>query len=239
VITTVVLAAGESKRFPDHSTPKPFIKFRVPPARNPSQMWENAINNLTIPTDVYLALRTDHYQYSIEATSRHDIRALWLDPTPGQAATLEAVIQAFIQRGLNIEELLVVNCDQGFAPGILDRLVQRGREGGVTCALTFQAPPQEHYRWSYVDGHPQFNEAAEKRVVGTHGLAGAYYFPNLHRLYKAVRLATAQAEELDEEPYISQIFQHIPFLKFSLEIRREDWYDWGTSQALKKFLGEK
>lgn len=160
--------------------------------------------------------------------------AAWLGSTRGQADTLYRALE---YSTIYDQEVMVVNCDQGFAPGILDRLALAGRNSWLCTALTFPAEPQEAARWSYVNSHPHFQFAAEKQAVGTHALAGAYYFPNSKMLAKnLIRLLNGTTST---EPYISQVYDHFIGNKLSVPIRRKDWYDWGTPEAFTSFLGSR
>lgn len=231
MLTTLVLAAGESKRFLGFRTPKQFLEM---PTDGP-QMWENVLEWLSVPCNTFLALQERHrhfyrkrYRFTME---------IWLPkPTTGQADTLRQSLQ-FLDalRGTSQDDILVVNCDQGFAPGLLDRLVSHGRDHGWPAALTFPAGLDEVFRWSYVDGHPQFQEAAEKEAIGTHALAGAYYFPDRMALHEAVDEAVHWTASRGQEPYVSHVYQFLLTPKVSVECRREDLYDWGTPEALERW----
>lgn len=201
-------------------------------------MWETAVENLKEPTSVFVVVQERHRKYLRKVYRL--ATEIWLPrPTSGQAATLREAL-VFLQAlrsGMMFadDELLVVNCDNGFAPGLLDRLVKQGRDWSLPAALTFPAPPEEADRWSYVDGHPQFQEAMEKQCCGTHALAGAYYFPQRWALHEAVDEAVDFTLGTGHEPYVSHVFACLLGPKISVECRREDWYDWGTPEALQRW----
>lgn len=234
LITTLVLACGDSKRFKGYYIPKQFLEFPMPPRGVVGQMWENVLDGLTVPSEIVLAMRHDHSKFY--APRHRKAGFVQLERTLGQADTL---LQALEFTALFSKDILVVNCDNGFAPGLLDRLVIDGQRLGCTAALTFPAGPEEQDRFSFVDGHPRFTVAAEKRAIGSHALAGAYYFPDAKQVVDATFRAIERIRNTGWEPYISHIFDYIPGTKASLDIRREDCYDWGTSESFKAYLGEK
>lgn len=194
-------------------------------------MWEATLENLTIPCATFVAVQEKHRRFLTRKIRL--ATEIWLKPTLGQADTLRQSLK-FLEalRRESDDELLVVNCDLGFAPGLLDRVVLAGQAYDRPSALTFPATAAEQSRWSYVDGHPWFQEAEEKRAVGTHALAGAYYFPSRTFLAEAVDEAVDWNLGTGHEPYISHVYQFLLTNKISVECRREDLYDWGTPEAL-------
>lgn len=232
---TYILAAGDSKRFANSPYavlgPKQFIPFSVAPGAFVAQMWENTVVGTDCIEDLTLVIRTDHAPYLRPPVYHRRTRVHWLNkPTAGQAETLLLAMEETPN-----EEIMVVNCDQGFAPGLLDRLVSEGRSASMPAALTFKAGPEEATRWSYVEDHPLFFDAEEKKAIGPMALAGAYYFPDSRLLKQCLILATSWATKNGTEPYISGVYGFMPKNKLSVEIRREDCYDWGTPEAFERF----
>lgn len=235
MLTVVILACGDSKRFREiyggSYPPKQFLEFRAAADADPCQMWENVLHGLRTEAEVSLVLRTDHGGYRRTPRRRGPVQRCWIDgETRGQADTLRIALGGLAAKS----DLLVVNCDAGFAPGLLDAVVAKGRTTDSIAALTFPAGKEEASRWSYIDDHPYFHQAAEKTALGTHALAGAYYFPRVDELEAA--LVRVCDERRYKEPYISQAFGYIPSAKLSVEIDRKDWYDWGTPEALERFI---
>lgn len=246
MLTTLVLAAGVSKRFFDvfgpHYPPKQFLSFKATTAADPAQMWENAIRSVTLDDRLYVAFREDHRLWLTAPVRRRDAGWIWLAPTQGQADTMLQALRAIPQEG----ELLVVNCDNGFAPGVLNRLVHEGRHYHSVAAITMQVSGE--HRWSWVDGHPRFHSAAEKRMISPFALAGAYYFPSLEEAHVCVERAvnsacetminaqTGEATLHAREPYLSEMFRWLPDPKISVEIDKNHFYDWGTPAALNDFI---
>lgn len=229
MLITLVLAAGEAKRFVGYQRPKQFLTV------GNSQMWEAAIDSLTLKNELYVVIQDRHKQY-FKRAFRLATEILLPRPTVGQADTLkQGLLHVQNSRRETDDEVLVVNCDNGFAPGLLDRLVVYGRRQERPAALTFPATVEEQHRWSYVDGHPEFSTAEEKIAIGTHALAGAYYFPNRIYLQDACDEAVDWVSGTGREPYLSRVYEFLLSPKLSIECRREDMYDWGTPEALERW----
>lgn len=248
MLTTLVLAAGYSQRFrekygPDYP-PKQFLQFRPTRRADPAQMWENVTHGLSMGSRFYAAFQHQHAHW-LRDSRRQPTAYVWLHPTRGQADTL---LQA-LRRIPCPDELLVVNCDNGFGHGVLNRLVQEGRHHRQVAAVTMLRRNEK--RWSFVDGHPTFHRAAERRMLTPFALAGAYYFPNADEAMYAAERAVANAYEespmtLDgspvptsvrlREPYISEMFGWMPDPKLSVEIDPGHFHDWGTPETLNVFV---
>lgn len=256
MLTTLVLGAGESRRFRDKYgedyPPKQFLQFQPHRRAQPAQMWENVTYGLTIQSRFYAAFQHRHAHWLMDSR-RQPTAYVWLQPTRGQADTL---LQA-LRRIPCVDELLVVNCDNGFGHGALNRLVQEGRYHRQTAALTMLREGQyNEKRWSFVDGHPAFHRAAEKRMLTPMALAGAYYFQHAEEAVYAAERTVDHAFDVEtmhmvtpespryvnidsvrlREPYVSEMFQWMPEQKLSVEIDPDDFYDWGTPDSLNGFV---
>lgn len=253
MLTTLVLAAGESRRFAEHYgesyPPKQFLEFRPTRSAEPAQMWENVTHSLTISSRFYAAFQHRHARW-LRDSRRQPTAYVWLMPTRGQADTL---LQA-LQRIPAADELLVVNCDNGFGHGVLNRLVHEGRYHHTVAALTREvsSAPGSVKRWSFVDGHPTFHGAVERRMLSPFALMGAYYFPHVDEALHAAERVVDNAYEITHtsftdrktiepgislrEPYVSEMFRWMPESKLSVDIESDDFHDWGTPDALQNFL---
>lgn len=237
-IPTIILACGDSLRFKDYDRPKQFLTFAMHP-EPPAQMWQNVLVGMKCERRVILAVRKDHSQFLTEPSEKCQI--CWMPPTGGQADTLYRAINMWrdtdiiASRHRAWNDAIVVNCDQGFAPGVLDRLVEVGRREGLPAAVTFHATVDEEHRWSYIDHHPKFNYAAEKKAISIHALGGAYYFHDVDLLDYYLERAVQLAEGDDREAYLSEVYDHFGMMKVSVEVRRDDIYDWGTPEAFRRF----
>lgn len=233
MLNVMVLACGASTRFPSHTIPKQFIEFPVYPDATPRQMWRNTIAGLREQVRVHLITLKDFHLM----VDPGDANVVCLDMSRGQAETVYFGLLRIRPVPRGRDPVLIVNCDNGFAPGLLDKLLTEGRFQNIPAALTFQ---QTGRRWSYVDGHPTFGSAIEKPSADfgqTHALAGAYYFPDVDELTKQLGWNMRRMyPENQGEPYLSQVYRHIPGLKWSCEVRRDDVYDWGTEKSLGDFI---
>lgn len=255
LITTIVLAAGASARFGIERAPKPFLRFQimhtpfslVEPER---AMWENCLFGMQTPRRLHLAMRRDHLVH-LQTPSRgfESTHVIKLDETRGQADTLRLALQELRGFSRVFDELLVVNCDQGFTFGDLDRLVKEGRDADRVAVLTHEVAWDVGHqtRYSFVHDHPLFMYAQEKQLptkgeATAHAMVGAYYFPRQDELWGALQLMheddqvtrASWDEPPPSEPYISQILGLIPGLKRSVSVAR--WHDWGIPSALTRYV---
>lgn len=237
MLTAIVLAAGNSRRFLNRlGGPKQFLKFKLEKDAVEKQMWENVFACLGASARRVLVVQYTHMEYLNGTPPDYDL--VGINPTSGQSSTLYSALRQLRETDNErpLDEIMVLNCDAGYAPGCLDRLLLTGRHFKRPAAITFKAPKSEENRWSFVDGHPYFYNCAEKFYISENALAGAYYFPNQEKLYQAVRSSTAFDSEMGREPYLSHAFRFLDREKTSVNIDRSSWYDWGTPEALEKFL---
>lgn len=134
-------------------------------------------------------------------------------------------------------EVLVINCDQGFAPGVLRRFVHQCREAQLTechmrCGVITM--PSDDPAHGYVDAIPWFTIAAEKRVLSTHALAGAFWFQNARALACAITELFARMHQAGGTSiYLSQALNVLrPGGRYAMEIPRNQVYSWGTPEEL-------
>lgn len=225
-----MLAAGESSRF--NGRLKQFIHFKHDADSLDKQMFENAIESLTLPARCWVALRND--AVGAVAACHRAFTPVPVLHTRGQAQTLLWALQALPEQS----ELLVVNCDAGWAPHVLDCFVEESRKDKVASAIVFSIADlkfNDPSRYSHIDSYPGFYMAAEKRAISRYALAGAYYFPNIPELSRALRTACLNTRF---EPYISHAYNHIHGKKNTFLIEQDQWFDWGTPEALAKYLSQ-
>jgi molybdopterin-guanine dinucleotide biosynthesis protein A len=234
-LAVIILACGKSKRFVGYDVPKQFLSFKSPQiGGREMQMWQHTVDGVTTNADFYIAMLNEHVHKNIRVASPFHINVLNMSPTRGQADTLFQAVSQIKSFSPKPRGVLVLNCDQGFAPGVLESFITLGHLEGMPAALTFKAPASEAHRWSYVDNHPFFYAAKERKAASEHAMAGAYFFPSLTELYVAAQDVCMWAPT-GHEPYVSEIFGYIPGTKRSIEMRREDWYDWGTPETFEDF----
>lgn len=231
MLAVLILAAGDSTRFrAGDGTPKQFIEFPVEGEIRP--MWEHAYRSLNAHDfDLYLATHEKHKGF-LDAFWDVEYKSISLHATRGQLDTLyRSLLQ--MPEDDDADEIVVLNCDAGFATNVLNAMVIHGRQRNAPMAVTFKVDKDEEKRWSFVDGHPTFNAAREKDYISPWAMAGAYYFPDRLKLKQAVALTihAAEANENQPEPYISHLYQNLPGRKFNMEISREQFFDWGTAKA--------
>lgn len=239
-LATIVLACGESRRFQNfgYETPKQYIQFEIDHAMGSPRylenfMCENVLAGLSTPTIVTTVGLEKHHEYLLRVANN----TLMVPSSRGQAQTALHKFDALDTLEC-YTDALIVNCDNGFAPGVLDRLVERGRGANCIAVLTFETLESEETRWSFVDDHPFFTTTGEKQHVSscTRAIAGAYYVPR--RLFKEFRdsLYATTVNPSGHEPYISHALRGVAGKKLSVGMYRAEFYDWGTPESFKEFI---
>lgn len=112
------------------------------------------------------------------------------------------------------EPVLVANCDQWIAPGIIDDFLSQvpRKHAGVSLStradasvMTFNSTNPHH---SYVTASPHLgvvSSIAEKRVISDEAVLGVYWFRSGDLLADYAEKAMASGERLNGECYISTI----------------------------------
>ena len=240
MVDVIVLASGTSSRFGDKL--KQFITFAVEKGGPERQMFENAVSSLTVPATLWVALRSD--LLGRVAGCRRAFNVAPVPHTRGQGESLLRALSALPEQG----DLLVLNCDVGWAPDVLDSFVEEAQVLRKDSAIVFdsgitvrgldrngnQVPEVSPY--SHVNAVPEFRFASEKLAVSPWAMAGAYYFVNRPELARALRTSMGN---WSREPYISQAYVHIAGKKNAFVIDKEQWLDWGTPEALARYLNNR
>jgi NDP-sugar pyrophosphorylase family protein len=113
-----------------------------------------------------------------------------------------------IDRIDNADALVIANADQIIDTDlneILGHFQDSGADGGVACFETI------HPRWSYVrfDQHRSIVEAAEKRPISKHAIAGFYYFKNGHTFVQAGMSTIKKGAHVNGSYYVSMVLNEL------------------------------
>jgi dTDP-glucose pyrophosphorylase len=225
--TLVIPAAGESERFKPFcgDLPKGLLRFTW---REQTQtMVEHCIPR-GWKEHVYVVVRDEHAT-SFLATMRLD----WKDYSRTVFSVKETLGQAdTVQQVVNVlpvdEEILVVNCDNGFE-NTMEMFLTACRRFTATAGAVVM-PGRGCKRYGYVDDYPYFHRAVEKTAISNYALAGAFYFKN-----KQVFLSAYEAcmvHQPAQERYISSLFEYIPRPKIAYHIAKKELHEWGTPELL-------
>ena len=242
-LTIVMPAAGQGMRFlrAGVTTPKPLISFSLESwfgdqVRKPmfahamagcDPIWEAVIG---IPVgkvgDYWHAVRDSH---GARPGVNHYIT---IAHSSGQSHTIQQLL-GHVHDG----EVLVLNSDQSFAPGVLQNFVSRARELVYDKAVICFASRSPAY--SYVEVLPEsqndheatFASAVEKHPVSTWAIAGAFWFRDARQLARALTRQEA-VSGTDEERYLSEAMNCLPGRGWALRIPDHQMRRWGTPEDL-------
>ena len=107
----------------------------------------------------------------------------------------------------NGDPLVVANFDQLIEPGLGGVFAQLKQTQCDAGCLIFDAV---HPRWSYVKLHQQrVVEAAEKKPISRHAIAGFYYFSSGMLFVDAAKRTLNKGASVGEAYYVSQVFNEL------------------------------
>lgn len=190
----------------DFPFPKPLIEI----ADRPMISW--AIENLqTLEGDnkfIFVTMQDEAVKFSYEDVLRMlaGERSIIVKLRARTAGALCSCLMAIEHIDAD-EPLLIANYDQ-IIDGEFDDLISRfeayGADAGV---LTFDAT---HPRWSYVktDGHNVI-EAAEKRVISRHAIAGVYWFAKGLDFIRAAMNTLRVQDSLDGQYFVASVLNQL------------------------------
>lgn len=107
----------------------------------------------------------------------------------------------------NDNPLVICNSDQLIGPGLPDLFAELRATGCVAGCLTFDAV---HPRWSYVRlENGQVIEAAEKKPLSRHAIAGFYYFAKGSTFVAAASRAILNRVCVNDQYYVAPVFNEL------------------------------
>ncbi len=233
--------AGEGRRFKNggYARPKPLIELEGIPLFRRAV---TGLDTLNIPVEYFFIVRQEHMDdYHIDRVIREYFPSAHIVPvehtTRGAVETCMLAAADFLEQ----EPLLVVDCDLEFqARHLVDfiqkeaKLPEEERSGGALISFFSQ-----NARYSYA----QVNEAgvvvrtAEKEVISTHALAGAYYFSSA-KLFKEVASALLKQSDIGKpEYYLSLLYNLLIAQGNTIRLFEVDSYvSNGTPEELARML---
>lgn len=238
-VIAIVMACGRSARFQLNGLPKQFVEFGSPP----QQMYRNVVEGLDCRRKLLMTL--NEYEALVRVPCDQTWVTMTCESSAGQAETAMKAL-SHVNHSESFDGYLFVNCDNGFAPGVLDRLVYNCGEWNWPGALTMQVHSDEENRWSFVDGHPRFYNVYEKKCVHMVGqapraLAGAYYVPAnwLAHFDDTLARVVHSSRTRRVEPQMSAVLTMLNAPLLSVDMKRDEFYDWGTVQSFHQWMGSK
>lgn len=235
----VLMPLGGGSQFfsrEEYFYPKMLIEIQGKP------MVQHAIENLqSLDQDlqfIFVVKRSDCVEFHLDETLRlltqDQCKIVMLDHDTKGAACSSLIAIDLIN---NHDPLVIANFDQLFDCNLGEYLKQLQSSACDAGCLTFDST---HPRWSYVlvNDKGQVMEAAEKRPLSRHAIAGFYYYQHGQEFIKAAQLAIRKSCSNSEIFYISPTFNELILQnKFvqAITVPNEVYHSFYTPQKIEEF----
>ena len=233
--------AGEGSRFLKEgwATPKPLIELDGQP------LFKHAINSVVdpnFPVKHSFIVRQEHIdKYSIDKGIRSflpDANIISVKMTTRGAVETCLIAESAIQ---DAEAVIVMDCDLEFSSKEFIRIIKESLntpiekvEGGALVSFTSNNP-----RYSYAELGPDGNvvRTAEKEVISSHALCGAYFFSTGRRFKEIAHQILNEPEFKKPEYYVSLLYNYLLVAGEKVHLASmEEYYSYGTPEELKRYL---
>lgn len=199
----IPLAANLYFESSEYVYPKPLIEVRGAPI---IQLVLNSLRTLPQPARfIFIISKKDDIRFHLSDTfkilTNHQCEIVCLD---GQSKGAACSVLMAVNHIQNSDPVVIANGDQIFsaplAP-IIEGFQARQLDAGVICFDSV------HPRWSYVrlDDKEQVIEAAEKRPISRHAIAGFYYFQRGDEFVKYAMNQIEKGAEVNGQYYVAPI----------------------------------
>ena len=209
MLNVLLLLAGKSAFFSEETFvfPKTLVEIDGKP------MIQHVIENLDtikIPKRMICIVNADdcrkyHLDNVLKLLCKDPVEIVKVDGETG-GAVCSALLA--IQHINNEEPLIIANPDQVIQENlnhVVDYFKENEADAGVIC---FEAV---HPRWSFIrfDEQHKIVEAAEKRPISKHAIAGFYYFKKGADFVKASKLMMQKGIHVNGSYYVSMVFNEL------------------------------
>lgn len=233
--------AGEGSRFLKEgwNTPKPLIELRGTP------LFLRAISSVKypgIPLKYSFIVRQEHIdKYRIDEKIKSILPEAnifsVLKTTRGAVETCLMAEPAIA----GDDAIIVMDCDLEFSSralmenirSVLSKSVDRAN-GGLLVSFESDQPK---YSYAEVDENGIVKRTAEKEVISSHALCGAYFFSSAKDFLRVAHELLADASFSKPEFYVSLLYNYL--LKEGQEVKlcpMEKYCSYGTPEELKRYL---
>lgn len=232
--------AGEGSRFLKEgwTTPKPLIELKGQP------LFKHAINSVVdpdFPVKYSFIVRQEHIdKYGIDKGIRSflpDANIFSVEKTTRGAVETCLIAESAIQ---DAEAIIVMDCDLEFSSKEFIRIIKESlntpiekAEGGTLVSFTSNNP-----RYSYAELGPDGNvvRTAEKEVISSHALCGAYFFSSGKRFKEIAHQLLNEPEFKKPEYYVSLLYNYLLSAGEKVHLAlMEEYYSYGTPEELKNY----
>ena len=231
--------AGEGSRFIKEgwTIPKPLIELKGLP------LFLRAVRSVTIegvPMKYSFIVRKEHIErYQIDRRIKSllpNANVLFVEKT-----TRGAVETCLMAGNLMAEEdaIMVLDCDlefrsRTFMDGIKNILEQPSSEANGGMLVSFESL-EPRYSYAEVDGNMIVKRTAEKEVISSHALCGAYFFSSAKGFLKAAHKLMNEPVFTKPEYYVSLLYNYLLADGETVRLAQmEEYYSYGTPEELRK-----
>lgn len=233
--------AGEGSRFKKEGweTPKPLISLHGIP------LFLRAINSVvteSISAKYSFIVREEHiHQYHIDNMILMNIPGARIFSVE---KTTRGAVETCLVAETNIGEddaIIVMDCDLEFKSSRFDYLIKESLSQkpedsikGVLVSFNSNSPK---YSYAEIDNNGMVVRTAEKEVISSHALCGAYFFGSGSCFLSAAHALLKEPCFKKPEYYVSLLYNKI--IREGGDVRlaeMEEYYSYGTPEELKKHM---
>lgn len=237
----VMPMAGEGSRFAKAgwATPKPLIELNGQP------LFKHAISSVAaegIPMKYSFIVRQEHiYKYGIDKGIQSFLPEAnifsVMKTTRGAVETCLMAESAIADD----DAVIVMDCDLEFRSakfieiirGILAQSLEQA-EGGALVSFTSDQPK---YSYAEVGDDGLVKRTAEKEVISSHALCGAYFFSTGKRFKQVAHQLLDEPEFKKPEYYVSLLYNYLLARGEKVYLApMEEYYSYGTPEELQRYL---
>lgn len=233
--------AGEGSRFLKEgwTTPKPLIELKGIP------LFKRAIGSVAIedaPMKYSFIVRKEHIvKYAID----EEIKKILPEANvfSVEKTTRGAVETCLIaERAISSEDSVVVmDCDLEFKSkfylGRIKKILEQPIDkvnGGMLVSFESKEP---RYSYAEVDDQMVVKRTAEKEVISSHALCGAYFFSSAKGFLTAAHRLLNEPVFNKPEYYVSLLYNYLLADGETVRLATmEEYYSYGTPEELKRYL---
>ena len=233
--------AGEGSRFLKEgwTTPKPLIVLHGMP------LFMRAIGSVFIEgvsMKYSFIVRQEHIdRFHIDEQIRAIIpEANIFSVTKTTRGAVETCLMA--ESAIDEEDaVMVMDCDlefrsKVFMKGITEILQQPSAEANGGMLISFEST-EPRYSYAEVDDNMVVKRTAEKEVISSHALCGAYFFSSAKGFLKAAHRLMNEPVFTKPEYYVSLLYNYLLADGETVRLATmEEYYSYGTPDELRRYL---
>lgn len=233
--------AGEGSRFLKEgwTTPKPLIELKGVP------LFKRAIGSVVIegaPMKYSFIVRKEHIdRYHIDDQIKAilpNANIFYVEKTTRGAVETCLIAEPMIS---DKDSIVVMDCDlefrsKGYIQGIKHILEHAVEEVNGGMLVSFEST-EPRYSYAEIDENMIVKRTAEKEVISSHALCGAYFFSSAKGFLNAAHRLLNEPVFTKPEYYVSLLYNYL--LADGENVRlatMEEYYSYGTPEELRRYL---